>query len=410
LAPPFPPDGENPVRHIALLALATAACQAAAAEPFELRDGDRVVLLGGTLIEREPSYGYVETALTAAHPDKAITFRNLGWSGDTVTGIARARFGPPEEGYQHLKEHVIALKPTVLIIAYGMNESFEGADGLPAFRKDLARLLDTLEETKARIVLLSPNRHEDLGRPLPDPARHNRDLALYRDLLREVAVERGHAFLDLYAMNVGDGMHTEPPAPQTEDGITLSPHGYWSLSTRLRQGDWIVRLGSPNDDTLSIGTRVSDFVRKDDHLHFRAHDARLPLCEPPPGSPAVVDRVLNVRGLKPGQYALTVDGTEVARSTAEGWAKGVWLKDGPERDQSEALRRAIIKKNLLYFHRWRPQNETYLFGFRKHEQGQNAREVPLFDPLVAEQEEIIARLKLPVPRVYELSPIAEAAR
>ena len=36
----------------------------------------------------------------------------------------------------------------------------------------------------------------------------------------------------------------------------------------------------------------------------------------------------------------------------------------------------------LYFYRWRPQNEIYLFGFRKHEQGNNAgSEIPLFDPL-----------------------------
>jgi hypothetical protein len=59
----------------------------------------------------------------------------------------------------------------------------------------------------------------------------------------------------------------------------------------------------------------------------------------------------------------------------------------------EKLRAAIMEKNRLYFHRWRPQNETYLFGFRKQEQGQNAREIPLFDPLVEEQEKTIARIR-----------------
>ncbi len=38
-----------------------------------------------------------------------------------------------------------------------------------------------LAPTRARIVLLSPLRHEDLGRPLPDPAEHNKNLRLYRD-------------------------------------------------------------------------------------------------------------------------------------------------------------------------------------------------------------------------------------
>ena len=48
-----------------------------------------------------------------------------------------------------------------------------------------------------------------------------------------------------------------------------------------------------------------------------------------------------------------------------------------------ACRKAMsIHKNELFFHRWRPANSTYLFGFRKHEQGQNAKEIPEFDPLI----------------------------
>ncbi len=65
---------------------------ARAAEPFELKDGDRVVFVGSTLIEREQRYGYWEAALTRRWPDRNITFRNLGWSGDTVWGDARASF------------------------------------------------------------------------------------------------------------------------------------------------------------------------------------------------------------------------------------------------------------------------------------------------------------------------------
>ena len=71
------------------------------------------------------------------------------------------------------------------------------------------------------------------------------------------------------------------------------------------------------------------------------------------------------------------------------------------------LRRAILAKNELYFHRWRPQNETYLFGFRKHEQGNNAVEIPQFDPLVAEKEAEIATLRKPQPRRYELIRVGD---
>ena len=118
-------------------------------------------------------------------------------------------------------------------------------------------------------------------------------------------------------------------------------------------------------------------------------------------------RVLRVTDLPAGSYALTVDGKPVATADAAGWAKGVRLGRGPEFEQSERLRRAVVAKDRLYFHRWRPQNETYLFGFRKHEQGQNAREIPLFDPLIEAKEKEIAKLRRPVPHIYQLERLAD---
>jgi hypothetical protein len=59
------------------------------------------------------------------------------------------------------------------------------------------------------------------------------------------------------------------------------------------------------------------------------------------------------------------------------------------------VRSAVVEKNRLYFHRWRPQNVTYLFLFRAKEQGNNSVEIPQFDPLVEAQEKEIAKLRLP---------------
>ena len=58
------------------LTLATGT-RAPAADPFELRDGDRVVFLGDTFFEREGVYGHIEARLTAAFPDRTVTYRNL---------------------------------------------------------------------------------------------------------------------------------------------------------------------------------------------------------------------------------------------------------------------------------------------------------------------------------------------
>jgi len=144
-------------------------------------------------------------------------------------------------------------------------------------------------------------------------------------------------------------------------------------------------------------------------LRFTLTDAMLP-PPPPPGDGApkapvgLGERTLRVKGLAPGSYTLHVDGKPVATAGAAEWAKGVCIERGPEFDQAEKLRRTIVAKDLLYFHRWRPQNVTYLFGFRKAEQGKNAREVPQFDPLVAAREAEIARLGVPAAHAYELRP------
>lgn len=63
---------------------------------------------------------------------------------------------------------------------------------------------------------------------------------------------------------------------------------------------------------------------------------------------------------------------------------------------SEKLRATVMEKNMLFFNRYRPQNEIYLFGSRKHEQGRNGAEIPVFDPLVdAKDKEIAAMVAQP---------------
>ena len=61
--------------------------------------------------------------------------------------------------------------------------------------------------------------------------------------------------------------------------------------------------------------------------------------------------------------------------------------------RTENLREGIIEKNRLFFHRWRPANETYLYLFRKHEQGNNAKEIPQFDPIIEEREKEIEAIR-----------------
>ena len=290
-------------------------------EPFELKDGDRVVFVGGTLVEREGQLGYIETVLTARFPDRNVTFRNLGQSADTVKADARnlnagwADFGPAEQGFKRLERLIGEIKPTVIVANYGMTESFDGKKGLENFTRGYERLLDMMVKaagTNPRVVLVSPNHHEDLGRPLPDPAEHNRNLEIYRDEIRRLAGQRGYRFVDLYELT----KQSPGEKPLTGNGIPPTEHGFRVIAVRLAEA-----LGMPNP------------------------------------------------------------------------ARGLALSEEPYEGQADQLRKLIVAKNFDYFNYWRPQNDTYILGYRKKEQGNNAVEMPQFLPLVEAKEKEIAKLR-----------------
>jgi lysophospholipase L1-like esterase len=213
---------------IAAVLLAIAApTRATEPTPFELKDGDRVAFIGGTFIEREQAYSYLETLLRTRWPERNTVFRNLGWSGDNVFGASRGYFEGADAGFARLTKIVHELKPTVIFVGYGMTESFDGEAGLPTFRSGLNRMLDMLKDLNAReTVLIGPIQHEKLPPPLPDPAEHNKWLRAYADAMKDIASKRGMRFVDLYELTAPQPK-TRIAVPLTENGIHLTPRGYW---------------------------------------------------------------------------------------------------------------------------------------------------------------------------------------
>ncbi len=400
---------------ISVLLLFIACRNARAADPpFEFKDGDRIAFIGNDFVERDLDRAYIETQLLTRFSDQHLTFRNLGYAGDTVRADARnlcsgwAAFGPPEQGFDRLKLLVAHLQPTVVMVAYGMNESFDGEKGLSAFRRDLSRLLDMLSEGKPRIVLISPIRHEDLGRPLPDPAEHNQQLGLYVAAIASEATRRGVAFIDLYTA-LGDGAKATPPAPLTRDGVHLNPYGYWRAASAVEQGlgypprVWQVELGADGKPGAVHGTRIDVQPATGAVVRFQATDSLLPVSPPPSGAVAANQRTLKVTGLKPGNYVLKSGDIVLATASAAQWGAGVAIKGGPVDQQLDQLRQVIRQKDQDFFNYWRPENDTYIFGYRNHEQGRNAVEIPRFEPLVAANDEQTHKLVVPQPVEYALT-------
>lgn len=353
-----------------------------------IQDGDRVALVGGTFIEREQHYGYFELGLNLALPEVNFSVRNLGWSGDTVTAISRARFGNQQEAWSHLTKSLDLVDPTVIFVGYGTNEAFRGKGGLEQFKANYAKLLDELEKRTKRIVLIKPLPMEDLGPPLPNPKGYNENIQLYSEAIEQLAYDRGHRTMS-FSTEFADYKPTSESDPEhlTDNGMHLTEFGYWYLTPFMVQS---VAPWSPSAET-PLKTVVENPLKPQDKV-------QVPLPYPlAPGKDSPKSVRCAIQLPQEGTYVLQHpgDAPDVVAETQE-WRRGVDIPAATLYAKTEELRQAILRKNQLFFDRFRPQNETYLYLFRKHEQGNNAVEIPQFDPLIEAQDKKIHELKQPV--------------
>ncbi|HJM65636.1 MAG: sorbosone dehydrogenase [Roseibacillus sp.] len=402
---------------VAGLAAGLATLCAAAEPPFELKEGDRVVFLGDRLIEGTRDYGYLEAALTTRWPGRKITFQNLGWSGDTVRGSARAGFGayednrkgpwPPKHreryGIPMLRRQLEDARPTVLFVAYGANAAYSDKE-VERFPADLNRLLDELDKTAARIVLVSPTRHQQPRPALPDPAERNQRLQEITGILRKAAQDRHHRFVDLFAgLNTHRGRTDGPPS--TENGIHLTHEGYRQMARavveqlELARTDWKLHVTADGKIVEAIGTRCKETALTKTGLKFETSDTLSPMD----GDERDRSRVLRISDLKQGRYSLSIDGRRILTAAADEWAKGVAISHGPDFDQIERLRETIVTKNRLLFHHFRPQNDMYIRILRLYGREEHTSAVEEWGRLVEEKESEIARLSALRLRRYEVN-------
>jgi len=297
-----------------------------------LHTGDRVALVGGGLIERARLNGYLESALTlGAGPNvSGLRFRNLGWSGDTVFNDARSYFGKPKEGRERLKKIIAEWKPRVVLLNYG-----------------------------AEVALSS-------GRAWTDESTASKRSAGSWDESVAVFLEGYGKMLEEIRKEAGDDLR---------EIVVVAPPPFENL-------------GSPLPDHLENNRRLAKLrdalqtFAKKRIVHF-------------------VDLFRAMGGDKPEKEAstkaFTHDGLHFTkhgyRELASQLALGLGYEAIQPDTRTENLREGIIEKNRLFFHRWRPANETYLYLFRKHEQGNNAKEIPQFDPIIEEREKEIEAIR-----------------
>ena len=192
-----------------------------------VRPGDRVAIVGNTYADQLRIHGYLETLLLQRSGEEPIFVRNLGWGGDLVHLRDRPTNFPSDAST------LTAHKTDVIVICFGMGESYAGKAGLNDFRSHLKRIIAAHKgkkyngESGVRLALVSPIAHEDHGELSRNRKQRNSDLAAYVGAMQQVASTEDVPFVDLYAPTLY--LMDDKASPKlTEQGIHLNAYGYWA--------------------------------------------------------------------------------------------------------------------------------------------------------------------------------------
>lgn len=247
--PPHAPNAEPPA--------ASSARPQKAAPPAK---GERIVLIGNGLAERDTYYSRIETELHLRYPDRELFFRNMGHVGDTPgfrphpSRGSQWAFPGAEKFHPELNVHagqgfyptpdqwLTHLKADTIVAFFGYNESFDGPSKVANFEAELeAWVKHTLGKAyngmaAPRLVLVSPVAFQDLSaaRDLPNGEKENANLILYSAAIETVAKRNGLTFIDLFSPT--REQYAKASEPLTTGGFVPNDEGYQFLAGVLADG------------------------------------------------------------------------------------------------------------------------------------------------------------------------------
>jgi mono/diheme cytochrome c family protein/glucose/arabinose dehydrogenase len=249
--PAHAPNAEPPT------ATATAARAQTVAPPTA---GERIVLIGNGLAERDVHYSRIETELHLRYPDQALFLRNMGHVGDTPgfrphpSRVSQWAFPGAEKFHPDKTIHngkgffptpdqwLTHLKADTIVAFFGYNESFDGPSKVGNFEAELdAWVKHTLSkayngQAAPRLVLVSPIAFENLSasRDLPSGDKENANLILYAAAVETVAKKNSLTFIDLFSPT--KTLYHETDKPLTTAGFVPNDEGYQKIAELLATG------------------------------------------------------------------------------------------------------------------------------------------------------------------------------
>ena len=155
--------------------------------------------LGDSITEQQMYTTLVESYVLTRFPSWNVTFRNVGWAGDTAWLCARGweNNNIEDKDFNHnLARDVLSLKPVVVLVAYGMNDA-RGKDAhLSSYVRYQKSLAERIRLAGSRVIYVSPSPEEAFEKDQPAGSAYNDWLRRYTEVLKGIADEGNLPFID----------------------------------------------------------------------------------------------------------------------------------------------------------------------------------------------------------------------
>jgi glucose/arabinose dehydrogenase/mono/diheme cytochrome c family protein len=241
-----------------LLAFVLIGCSENKEGNLQVHKNDHIVLIGNNLASRMLNFSHFETEMHLRYPDSTLFIRNMADPGNTPGFRPHSSRKEPwafpgaEKFHQNELENksgstgffpsedewLTNLNADVILAFFGYSESFEGAEGVLNFKKELQAFIEHTQKQKyngkysAELVLVSPIAFEDLSdkMDLPNGIEENKNLKLYAEAMRKVAFQNKVVFIDAFTPSK-TWMNSESAI--TADGFQLNDSGYRKFANLL---------------------------------------------------------------------------------------------------------------------------------------------------------------------------------
>jgi lysophospholipase L1-like esterase len=346
-------------------------------DTFYLKSGDRVVFYGDSITDQRLYTTLTETFVLTRFPNLDVTFTHSGWGGDRVGGGG----GGPVD--LRLERDVFPYHPTVVTIMLGMNDGSYRAFDQPIFdtyAHGYEHIVQSLKEhvPGVRITAIEPSPYDDVTREPMFPGGYNAVLMRYSQYVRELAQKEHLQDADLNtsvveALRKANSKDSANASKLLPDRVHPAAAGHllmseallkaWNAPSLVSSVTIDAAAGKVEESQKASVTNLKtdgglswDEVEGSLPMALDPKDKLLPLALASSDYLDALDReMLKVSGLKPGRYALKIDGASAGTYEADDLDKGVNLAtaDTPMLHQALDVHALTLQHNNIHYFRWR---------------------------------------------------------